>query len=178
MNTRRLPSRPSGIKKICVNKWLKVFVIMLQIYLYIDIYIWSYVKFSFFSFFLFAGLYTCQLIFSSPEYTRSNINISETSWLIIIRFHQKHHWGGGLTVLGFWLDRIRTLVSMATDRSHRVIMGENLVTTLTSSFIFDWFFFILAGNKDNNKISNGYQIGEIGPETYELAALERLQKSP
>ena len=58
--------------------------------------------------------------------TLSNINISETSWPIIIKFHQKHHWGGGLTALGFRLDRNRTLVSMATDSSHRVIMGKIL----------------------------------------------------
>ena len=56
--------------------------------------------------------------------TLSNINISETSWPIIIKVHQEHHWGWGLTVLGFGLDRIRTLVSMATDSSHRVIMGK------------------------------------------------------
>ena len=43
-----------------------------------------------------------------------------------IKFYQKHHWGRGLTVLGFRLDRIRTLVSMATDSSHRVIMGKIL----------------------------------------------------
>ena len=58
--------------------------------------------------------------------TLSNINISETSLLIIIKFHQEHQWGGGLTLLGFGLDRIRTLVSMATDSSHRVIMGKIL----------------------------------------------------
>ena len=53
--------------------------------------------------------------------TLSNMNISETSWPIVIKFHQKHHWGGGLSALGFGQDRIRTLVSMATDSSHRVI---------------------------------------------------------
>ena len=60
--------------------------------------------------------------------TLSNINISKTSWPIIIKFHQEHHWGGGLTVLGFGLelDRIRTLVSMATDSSHRAIIGKIL----------------------------------------------------
>ena len=58
--------------------------------------------------------------------TLSNMNISEISWLIVIKFHQKHHWGGGLTALGFGPDRIRTLVSMATDSSHRVIMGKTL----------------------------------------------------
>ena len=63
---------------------------------------------------------------SVRPFTLLNINTSETSWPIIIKFHQKHHWGGGLTVLGFRLDRIRTLVSMATDSSHRVIMGKIL----------------------------------------------------
>ena len=58
--------------------------------------------------------------------TLSNINISETSWPIIIKFNQKHHLGGGLTALGFGLDRTRTLVSVATDSSHRVIMGKIL----------------------------------------------------
>ena len=58
--------------------------------------------------------------------TLSNINISETSWPIIIKIHQKHHLGGGLTLLGFRLDRIKTLVSMATDSSHRVILGKTL----------------------------------------------------
>ena len=58
--------------------------------------------------------------------TLSNINISETSRPIIIKFHLENHWGRGLTALGFGLDRIRTLVSMATDSSHRVIMGKTL----------------------------------------------------
>ena len=58
--------------------------------------------------------------------TLSSINISKTSWPIIIKFHQKHYWGKGLTVFGFGLDRIRSLVSMATDSSHRVIMGKIL----------------------------------------------------
>ena len=35
--------------------------------------------------------------------TLSNINISETSWPIRIKFHQEQHWGGGLTALGFWI---------------------------------------------------------------------------
>ena len=28
--------------------------------------------------------------------TLSNMNISETSWQILIKFHLEHHWGGGL----------------------------------------------------------------------------------
>ena len=61
---------------------------------------------------------------------------------MVIKFHQKHHWDGGLTALGFRLDRIRTLVSMATDSSHRVIMGENLVTTLALSFLIGSSLFL------------------------------------
>ena len=38
--------------------------------------------------------------------TLSNMNISETSWPIVIKFHQKHHWGGGLAAFGFGPDRI------------------------------------------------------------------------
>ena len=38
----------------------------------------------------------------------------------------KHHWGGGKAALSFGPDRIRTLVSMATNSSHRVIMGKML----------------------------------------------------
>ena len=58
--------------------------------------------------------------------TISSMSISETSRLIIIKFHLEHHWGGGLPALGLGLDRIRTLVSMATDSSHMVIMGKTL----------------------------------------------------
>ena len=56
--------------------------------------------------------------------THLNINISETSGLIATKFDLKHHWGGGKAALGFEQDRIGTLVSMATNSSHRVIMGK------------------------------------------------------
>ena len=56
--------------------------------------------------------------------TFSNMNISETSRPIAIKFYLKHHWGGGKASVPFDPDQIRTLVSMATDSSHRVIMGK------------------------------------------------------
>ena len=59
-------------------------------------------------------------------FTLSDMNISETSWTIIIKFDLKHQWGGGLAAVGFGPGRIRTLISMATDSSHRVIMGKIL----------------------------------------------------
>ena len=84
------------------------------------------------------------------------MNTSETSRPIVIKLHLEHHWGRGSTALGFWLDRIRTLVPMATDSSHRVIMGKSC--DHSSSFIFDWFFFILAGNEDNHKNLDEFEL--------------------
>ena len=59
-------------------------------------------------------------------WTFSNSNISATSGPIITKFYLKHHWVGGKDALGFGPDGIGTLVSMATDSSHRVIMGKLL----------------------------------------------------
>ena len=63
---------------------------------------------------------------SVRPFTLSDMNLSETSRPIIIKFHLKHHWGRGLAALGFGPNRIRTLVSIATDRSYRVKMGKIL----------------------------------------------------
>ena len=68
---------------------------------------------------------------SVRPFTFSNMNISATSWPIGMKFYLKHHWGGGKASVGFDPDRIRTLVSMATDSSHRVIMGK----TASSRFL-------------------------------------------
>ena len=54
----------------------------------------------------------------------SNMNISATSRPIGMKFYLKHHWGGGKNSVVFYPDWIRTLVSKATDSSHRVIMGK------------------------------------------------------
>ena len=56
--------------------------------------------------------------------TISNMNISKIRGPIATKFYLKHHWGGGKPALGFGPGRVRTLVSMATDSSHRVIMGK------------------------------------------------------
>ena len=58
--------------------------------------------------------------------TLSNMIISKTSGQIVIKFYLKHHLSGGKAALGFGPDLIRTLVSMAADSSHRVIMGKIL----------------------------------------------------
>ena len=59
--------------------------------------------------------------------TLSNMYISATSKLIATKFYLKHHWGGGKAASGFWPDWIGTLVSMATDSFHRVIIGKILL---------------------------------------------------
>ena len=67
-------------------------------------------------------------------HTSKHEYISEISWPIVSKFHMEHHWGSGLAALALApsffgtirQDRIRTLVSMATANSHRVIMGKTL----------------------------------------------------
>ena len=86
------------------------------------------------------------------------MNISETSRPITTKFYLKHHWVGEKAALGFDADQTRTLVSMATDSSHRVIMGEKGVITFSRLF-FDRILFILAGNDDIHK-----SLHEIWPD--------------
>ena len=71
---------------------------------------------------------------SVRAFTFSNMNISETGGLMAIKFYMKHHWGGGKAALGLGADPIRTLVSMATDSSHRVIMGKRASSRFLGCF--------------------------------------------
>ena len=57
-----------------------------------------------------------------------------TSRPITIKFYLKHRWGGGKAALGFDADQIRTLVSMAMDSSHRVIMGKRASSRFLDCF--------------------------------------------
>ena len=67
------------------------------------------------------------------------MNISATSGPITTKFNVKHHWVGGKAALGFGPDRIRTLVSMATESSHRVIMEKTVSPLFLGCFSFDPF---------------------------------------
>ena len=69
-----------------------------------------------------------------PPFTLSNMIISANSRPIGMKFYLKHHWGGGKDLVVFDPDWIRTLVSMATDSFHRVIMGKT-----TSSHFLECF---------------------------------------
>ena len=104
------------------------------------------------------------------------MNISATSGPITMKFYQKHHWDLGKAALGFVPDWIKTLVSMATDSSHRVIMEKNSVATFPQLFFIRFFLYLQVmmtciGARRSLKFS------QIGPPTVELAALERLKKS-
>ena len=83
------------------------------------------------------------------------MNISETNGLIATKFYLKHHSGGGLAALGFGPVRIRTLVSMATESSHRVMMVKT-VSPLFSA-VFHPILFILAGNEDMHESSDKFE---------------------
>ena len=89
-------------------------------------------------------------------FTLSNVYISKTSRPTATKFYLKHHYGEGKAASGFGLDRIRTLVSMATDSPHRVIMGKWRIHVFSK--IFDWILFILAGNDDIHKSLDEFEI--------------------
>ena len=67
-------------------------------------------------------------------FTLSNMNISETGGPMAIKIYIKHQWGGGKAALGFGADQIRTLLSMATDSSHSVIMGKRASSRFLGCF--------------------------------------------
>ena len=68
-------------------------------------------------------------------------------------------------------------MSMATDSSHRVIKGENVVTTLAPSFLIGSFSYLQVTRTSITSRTSS-KFGQIEPRTAELAALERLEKSP
>ena len=81
-----------------------------------------------------------------------------------------------MIALDFGLGRIGTLVSMATNSSHRVIMGENVVSTLAPSFLIGSTSYLQV-TRTSITFRTSSKYGQIGPRTAELAALERLEKS-
>ena len=105
--------------------------------------------------------------------TISNMNISKTRGPIATKFYLKHHWGGGKPALGFGPGQIRTLVSMATDSSHR----ENGVATFSWLFLIGYFSYLQV-TMTYIRAWMRSKFGQIRLQTTELAALERQKKSP
>ena len=104
------------------------------------------------------------------------MNISETSRPIAIKFYLKHHWGGGKASVAFDPDRIRTLVSMATDSSHSY-NGKNDVIKFSRRLLIG-FFSYLQVTMTCMRAWMSSKFGRIRPPTTELAALERMKKVP
>ena len=77
------------------------------------------------------GVEPASVRYSVRPLTLSNMNISETSGPIAVKFYLKPRCGGGNAAFVFGAIQIITLVSMATDSSLRVIMGK----TATSRFL-------------------------------------------
>ena len=140
--------------------------------------------------FIFCYLTTILLDFSSPEpkfrgsdsisfppSTFSKINISEASWSIVIKFHLEYLWGRGFVCIRFWarLDQNSCL------NGNRLLPwgynGENLVSTLASSFLIDSSLFLQV-TRTTIKSRMGSKFGKIRPGTEESVAPEHLKKSP
>ena len=85
--------------------------------------------------------------------------------------------GWGKAALGFDADQIRTLVSMATDSSHRVIMREKGVITFSRLFLIGSFLYLQV-TMTYIRACMSSKFGRIRPRTTELAALERRKKFP
>ena len=73
-----------------------------------------------------------------------------------MKFYLKHHWGGGKASVGFDLESIRTLVSMATVSSHRVTVGK--MASSNSRMFLIRTFLILAGKDDMHEIFDEFEI--------------------
>ena len=73
-----------------------------------------------------------------------------------MKFYQKHHWDGGKAALGFGPDRIKTLVSMATNSSRMVIMEKTVLPLFPA--VFHPILFIFAGNDDMHESSEEFEI--------------------
>ena len=67
-------------------------------------------------------------------------------------------------------------MSMATDSSHRVIMGK-MLSILAPSFLMGSSSYLQATRTYITSRTSS-KFGQIGPRTAELGALERLEKSP
>ena len=72
-------------------------------------------------------------------FTLLNMNISETNGSITTKFYLKYHWVGGKAAFGFRPDLIITLVFMATESSHRVIMEKTVSPLFLGCFSPDPF---------------------------------------
>ena len=104
------------------------------------------------------------------------MNISATSWPIGMKFYLKHHWGEGKASVGFEQDRIRTLVSMATDSSDSYNEKNGVITF--SQMLLIGSFSYLQVTMTCMRAWMSLKFGRIRSRTTELAVLEHMKKIP
>ena len=93
-----------------------------------------------------------------------------------MKFYLKHHWGGGKTSVGFDLDLIRTLVSMATVSSHIVTVGK--MASSNSRLFLIGTFLILAGNNDMHENLDEFEILPDSTMDYGVSCPSAYEKNP
>ena len=91
-----------------------------------------------------------------------------------MKFYLKHHWGRGKASVGFDLDLIRTLVSMATVSSHRVTEGKT--ASSNSRMFLIGTFLILAGNDDMHESLDEFEIWPDSTIDYGVSCLSVYEK--
>ena len=84
--------------------------------------------------------------------------------------------------MGDWLHKVLDLIGSELwfpwqQIAPTGLYGENLVTTLATSFLIGSSLFLQV-TRTTIKSRMGSKFGRIRPGTYELAALEHLEKSP
>ena len=90
--------------------------------------------------------------------TLLNINISVTSRPIAIKFYPKHNLGVGKAALGFGEYRFRTLVFVATESSHRVIMGKTVLPLFLGCFSSDFLHLQVTTTRVRNSARSDHRL--------------------
>ena len=74
---------------------------------------------------------------SDEHFTLSNLNLSEASWPIVIKFYVWHHWGGEKAAYGFGTDWEKTTFDLRTfDSGERSLPFGLLVNIILNVAIF------------------------------------------
>ena len=92
-----------------------------------------------------------------------------------MKFFKKHHWEGGKATLGFWPDRIGT----GYHGNRKLIMEKTVLPLFLSCFSSNPFYTCsLQVMMTCMRAQRSSKFSQSGQPTAELAALERLKKSP
>ena len=120
-----------------------------------------------------ASIYQCMCVS-----THSDINISETIGSIAIKFYLTHNCGGWLGLgCNRFSDRLDKNSGYHGHRWLPLTYNGAICCGHSTTFIFDWIFFILTGSEDNQKSRMSSISDQIGLITLEILAIE-LKKIP